>query len=176
MPTISLGDYGAETSDSDDEEAPPAAPVGRVRDNTPVLVQCTRAYQTPAMPAPAPAVNPGQHRTRPWTPDEEANLTKLVAEHGRNWKTVAAGLGGGRTTDAVRQRWDTHVKPKDDAGTAAAVWLRLRLRLRLQLRQTSRKGRRRLRPRRAQLHNTRGGCHQVLARSNLRMAGGARTF
>jgi hypothetical protein len=32
MPTFNLGDYGDETSDSDDEEAPPAAPVGRVRD------------------------------------------------------------------------------------------------------------------------------------------------
>jgi hypothetical protein len=58
MPTFSLGDYGAETSDSDDEEAPPAAPVGRVRDNTPVLVQCTRAYQPAPAPAPAPAVKP----------------------------------------------------------------------------------------------------------------------
>eukprot|EP01046_Picozoa_sp_COSAG06_P029119 COSAG06_NODE_2678_length_6460_cov_2.134884_6_plen_397_part_00 len=120
MPVFRLGNYGAEPSDSDDEEAPPAAPVGRVRDNTPVLVQCTRAYQTPAMPAPAPAVNPGQHRTRPWTPDEHAKLTELVAEHGRNWKTVAAGLDGDRTASAARQRWTTHVKPKDDAGTAGA--------------------------------------------------------
>ena len=111
MPTFNLGDYGDETSDSDDEEAPPAAPVGRVRDNTPVLVQCTRAYQPAPAPAPAPAVKPSGANKR-WTGADDAKLAELVGKHGSDWEKIAAELTSDRTPGSARTRWVRQSKPR----------------------------------------------------------------
>jgi hypothetical protein len=104
MPTFNLGDYGDETSDSDDEEAPPAAPVGRVRDNTPMLVQCTRAYQPAPAPAPAPAVKPSG-ANKHWTGAEDEQLAELVNKHGSDWEAIATELGGGRSDSLAKGHW-----------------------------------------------------------------------
>ena len=45
-----------------------------------------------------------------WTPQEEANLQKLMGEMGtgRNWPAVAERLGTGRTPSAVEDHWRRH--------------------------------------------------------------------
>ena len=45
-----------------------------------------------------------------WTPQEEANLQKLMGEMGtgRNWPAIAERLGTGRTPSAVEDHWRRH--------------------------------------------------------------------
>ena len=68
-------------------------------------------------PAPAaavpPAAPPRKRRQDEWTPDEDAALRRLYAEHietpledrGSLWDVIAAAIGTQRTASAAEQRW-----------------------------------------------------------------------
>ncbi len=61
-------------------------------------------------PAPAPAAE--QPKKKPgskWTPDEDAALRRLHAEHKETvskWDVIAAAIGTGRTASAAWHRWE----------------------------------------------------------------------
>ena len=82
---------------------------------------CRTARTLLALGAPRCAACDGAHRAHTcrnargtrkawWTPQEEANLQKLMGEMGtgRNWPAVAERLGTGRTPSAVEDHWRRH--------------------------------------------------------------------
>ena len=107
MPVFDLGNFGEESDTDDDGESDsregvsqPAAPVERVRDCTPVLIECERRPRPAA--APAPAKKP---RGAAWTDADDEQLRNLVKQHGTgDWAKIAAGLPGHRSGRAAESR------------------------------------------------------------------------
>ena len=55
-----------------------------------------------------PAAPPRKRRQDEWTPDEDAALRRLYAEHSQTrskWDVIAAAIGTRRTASAAEQRW-----------------------------------------------------------------------
>jgi hypothetical protein len=48
----------------------------------------------------------------PWTPEEDAELTKAVQKHGNHWVAVAVMVPG-RTNEQCRQRWTLNLDPEN---------------------------------------------------------------
>ena len=54
-------------------------------------------------------VNPNIKKDK-WTPEEDALLTQLVAEHGNRWAEIARHMDG-RTDQQCMGRWTRHLDP-----------------------------------------------------------------
>jgi len=86
-------------------------------------VDVTASAAPPAPPpaAPSPAAPPAATPFR-WTPDEDAALRRLYAEHSQTrskWDVIAAAMGTRRTASAAEQRW-LLMKNKNAPAPAAA--------------------------------------------------------
>ena len=54
----------------------------------------------------------GNFRNDPWTPEEDALLSKLYKEHGPKWCEICKFFDG-RHSNSVKNRWHRYIKPKE---------------------------------------------------------------